>query len=50
MLVLHNDLWASLTAQNQKCREQKAALEAKDREIAKLTEQLRRQEGKLLYA
>ena len=46
-LELHNELCTSLTARNQQCREQKAALVAKDKEIAQLREQLHKHEGKV---
>ena len=45
-LELHNDLCSSLTARNKQCREQKAALSAKDKEFAQLREQLQKHEGK----
>ena len=46
-LELHNELCTSLTARKQQCREQKAALVAKDKEIAQLREQLQKHEGKV---
>ena len=48
-LELHNELCSSLSARNQQCREQKAALVAKDKELAQLREQLQKHEGKIFF-